>query len=346
MTTIRSTLMRPRSVLLVPIVVLLALTGLIAPAQAAPSAVPAPPTGLRASLDSRDPNRILLSWTDPTPFTSPDNETSFEIQRCAGAGCTDFVSLIEWPTVGTDLFGYTDGSNTKAEGTTYTYRVRGKNDLGASDWSNTAAATTGYTAPAAPTSATATYTGANSAGLNGNTVVAWTDNATNEVSYSVVRCNPFDCGGTRVDTTLPAGSTSYVDTTVVDGEEYRYVVTVRGATGLQSAGDVISHQAGNGLAAPTRLTATLTSTGISVQWRNRVSKPVQIWRCDTGICRDGLTGAINPGTMWVSKGVVRAGTTRFVDRFAKAPATLYIYRVRVATANAVSPSVYVAVTSP
>ncbi len=338
--------MRPRSLLLVPLAVLMALSGLVTPAQAAPTAVPPPPTGLVAALDSLDPNRIQLSWTDPTPLTSPDNETSFEIQRCAGAGCTDFATVIEWPSAGTDLFGYTDASNTKAEGTTYTYRVRGKNDLGASEWSNAAAATTGYRVPAAPTGLTASYTGANRSGLNGNTVLAWTDNATNEATYFVTRCNPFDCGATRVDVTLPANSTSYVDTTVVDGEEYRYFVTVRGVTGLATGSNVIAHQAGRGLAAPTRLTATLTTTGIRLQWRNQVSRPVQVWRCDTSICRDGLTGQINPGTFWFSKGVVPAGTTRFLDRFVKSPATLYTYRVRVTTANAVSPSVYVAVTTP
>lgn len=316
------------------------------PVHAAATVVPPAPTGLRATLDSRDPNRILLSWTDPTPFTSPDNETSFEIQRCTGAGCTDFATLVDWPSTGTDLSGYTDGTTTKTEGTTYTYRVRGKNDLGASEWSNTASATTGFQQPSAPTGLTATYTGANRAGLNGNTVLTWTDNATTEVTYLVTRCHPFDCLGTRVDVALPADTTSYVDDTVVDGEEYLYFVTVRGPSGLASATNTIQHQAGRGLPAPTDLTATRTPGSITVRWRNRISRPVQVWRCDTAICRDGLTGAVTPGPFWTSKGVLRAGTSRFVDRFTATPSTLYTYRVRVTTASAVSPSVYVSLTTP
>lgn len=338
--------MRPFFRLLLVTAALLAGGLVTVPAHAAATTAPPPPTGLRATLDSRNVNLIHLSWTDPTPFTSPDNETSFEVQRCTGLDCTDFATVIVWPSEGTDLFGYSDGSTTKTEGTTYTYRVRGINELGASDWSNTASATTGFTTPAAPTGLTATYTGANAAELNGNTVLTWVDNATNETSYTVMRCNPFNCQATQVDVTLPAGSSSYVDTSVVDGEEYVYLVSVRGATGLGSTSGSIRHQAGRGLPAPTRLSATLVNGGISLTWRNQVSRPVQIWRCDTRICVDGITGAVNPGTQWISKRVVTAGTTRFVDRFTRAPATYYIYRVRVTTANAVSPSVYVAVTTP
>ncbi|MFN8194460.1 MAG: hypothetical protein U0R80_09270 [Nocardioidaceae bacterium] len=338
--------MRRRSRLLLLAATLLAATLVTPPVQAAPTAVPTAPTGLRGVLDSRDPNRILLSWTDPTPMTSPDNETGFEVQRCTGADCTDFATLIVWPTGGFDLFGYSDGTTTKTEGTTYTYRVRGINDLGASEWSATTTATTGFQTPSAPTGLTATYTGANRFGLNGNTVLRWLDNATNETAYFVTRCHPFDCLGTRVDTALPAGSTSYVDTTVVDGEEYLYFVSVRGASGLASSSPTIKHQAGRGLPAPTRVSATLVRGGIRVQWANRISRPVQVWRCDTAICRDGFTGEVNPGTFWFSKAVLPAGSTRFVDRFATTPATLYTYRLRVTTASAVSPSVYVAVTTP
>jgi hypothetical protein len=96
----------------------------------APGVRPAAPTNLRAVATSR--TRIQLTWTDNSA-----NETGFQIERCRGNRCTNFVRVA---TVGANVTSFGDVGLSR--GTTYTYRVRAVNDAGASTFSNTAAATT------------------------------------------------------------------------------------------------------------------------------------------------------------------------------------------------------------
>jgi hypothetical protein len=338
--------MRLRALVLTVFLALIPI-GLAVPSAQAATAAPNAPTNLTIRVDAMIPDRFQLSWSDNTPVADLNNETDFEVQRCAGVACVDFATLIVWPTSGFQLLGYTDASNNRAENTTYTYRVRGVNAVGASEWSNTAAATTGWRQPASPSALTATYVGFNTRGLNGNTSLAWLDNANNEVAYRVTRCATLACSTTQVSYPLPANATSYVDTTVVDGEEYYYWVSAIGGSGLTSSSDVALHSAGNGLAAPTNLTATLTSTGIALRWRNQVTtQPIEVWRCDTNVCRDARTLQWNLNAPWVTKAIRPAGSTRYTDTFTKAAQTRYSYRIRVTSANAVSAPVYVSLTTP
>ena len=53
-----------------------------------PAAAPAAPGGLVARAASK--TRITLSWTD-----NAGNETGFRIERCSGAGCTDFTRIAQ-----------------------------------------------------------------------------------------------------------------------------------------------------------------------------------------------------------------------------------------------------------
>lgn len=95
-----------------------------------PPAVPAAPSGLTATAVSK--SRIDLTWTD-----NSNDESGFKIERCTGAGCTNFVQI---GTVGANV---TAVANTGLSGnTTYTYRVRAYNANGDSAYSNTASATT------------------------------------------------------------------------------------------------------------------------------------------------------------------------------------------------------------
>lgn len=91
---------------------------------------PSAPTSLTAQAQSS--SSILLRWTDTS-----DNEDAFEIERCSGRRCTDFARIT---TVGAGTTTFTDTGLTK--GTSYSYRVRAVNEIGASDYSNTASATT------------------------------------------------------------------------------------------------------------------------------------------------------------------------------------------------------------
>jgi serine protease AprX len=96
------------------------------PAETAPSA----PTALTATALSA--TSVRLAWTDTST-----TEDAFEVERCSGRRCTSFGLVT---TLGADTATFTDTGLVKA--TSYTYRVRATNEIGASAWSNTATATT------------------------------------------------------------------------------------------------------------------------------------------------------------------------------------------------------------
>jgi C1A family cysteine protease len=112
-----------------------------------PSSPPATPGALTATPASG--SQINLSWID-----NSDNEDGFEIERCLGAGCTNFVRIA---SVGAEASAY---SNTGLSGnTTYTYRVRAYNAAGDSAYSNTTGATTSCSCTISPKSKTFTTVG-------------------------------------------------------------------------------------------------------------------------------------------------------------------------------------------
>jgi hypothetical protein len=101
-----------------------------AAAASAQLLTPAAPSGLTATAVSN--SAIFIEWTD-----NSDNEAGFKIEQCQGSGCTDFV------TAGYVSAGATNATSWNlAKNKTYSFRVRAYNDLGNSDYSNTAWATT------------------------------------------------------------------------------------------------------------------------------------------------------------------------------------------------------------
>jgi acid phosphatase type 7 len=98
-------------------------------------ATPAAPTNLVATTFST--TQINLSWTDNSA-----DETGFRIERCTGAGCTNFTQVAE---VGANATTFANTSLSK--NTTYTYRVRAFNAGGNSAYSNVASARTSNKLP-------------------------------------------------------------------------------------------------------------------------------------------------------------------------------------------------------
>jgi PKD repeat protein len=91
---------------------------------------PQAPANIIATSLSR--SSIRLGWTNVS-----SNQTSVEIERCKGVGCTKFVRVA---TVSGTATSFTD---TKLPSrTTYTYRVRSGNTVGFSPYSNLASART------------------------------------------------------------------------------------------------------------------------------------------------------------------------------------------------------------
>ncbi len=104
-----------------------------AAASSVPPAPPLAPSGLMATAVSS--SQIDLSWSD-----NSDNESGFEIERCAGS-CTTL-------TVGENVVNYPDIGLTPS--TEHTYRVRAFNTGGNSPYSLPAMATTNDAPPPPP----------------------------------------------------------------------------------------------------------------------------------------------------------------------------------------------------
>jgi subtilisin family serine protease len=95
-----------------------------------PDTPPAAPPDLVVTATGR--NYVSLAWQDNSA-----NETGFELERCTGSGCTNFALIA---TLGANTTTYTDSG--LARRTTYRYRVRARNNAGASAYSNMVTATT------------------------------------------------------------------------------------------------------------------------------------------------------------------------------------------------------------
>ena len=90
---------------------------------------PAAPSNLTASAVKGKAVGVNLSWTD-----NSNNETNFDIERCAGTGCTTFAPLA---SVGANVTTYRD-NGPFVKRTQYSYRVKARNGTTSSAYSNTA----------------------------------------------------------------------------------------------------------------------------------------------------------------------------------------------------------------
>ena len=134
---------------------------------------PAAPTNLTATAASA--TQINLNWLD-----NSNNETGFIIERCTGAGCSNFALVT---TTAANATTYNDGG--RASGTTYTYRVRATN-AGVDSANTLSASATTPSAPATPTGLTATSVSSSQINLS------WS-NVTSETGYEVDRCTGAGC---------------------------------------------------------------------------------------------------------------------------------------------------------
>ena len=278
--------------------------------QASAPAVPTAPSGLNATAVSS--SSITLTWTD-----NSSNETSFKIERCTGAGCTNFAQIA---SLGANVSSY---SNTGlAASTTYTYRVRASNAGGNSAYSNSAAATTQAAAPtpvpSAPSALNATAVSSSSITL------AWTDNSSNETSFKIERCTGAGCTNFAQIASLGANVSSYSNTGLAASTTYTYRVRASNAGGNSAysntaAATTQAAAPGPTPSAPSALTATATSSSVSLTWADNSSNETgfKVERCEGGGCNDFslLT-------------TVAANATSYVDGSANGSGNEYVYRVR------------------
>jgi hypothetical protein len=215
---------------------------------------PAAPSGLSAAAVAGE--QINLSWTD-----NSTNETGFEVERCAGAGCTNFQTRAEVTTN-----SYADGG--LVAGTLYRYRVRAFNDYGDSAYSNEAEATalagTTQGTPAAPSNLTAAAVSSKQIDL------AWSDNSANEDGFKLYRSADGGATFSRI-ATLGANVASYSDTGRAAGTTYYYRVLAYNASGnsanSNTAGATTFAAPTTKPNAPTNLVAVaVSSTQINLSW--------------------------------------------------------------------------------
>src|SRR5262245_20478055 len=170
---------------------------------------PSAPTGLSGSAVGS--NRIDLTWTASTDDVGV---AGYRVERCQGAGCTNFAQ-VGAPTA----TGYSDTGLSPS--TTYRYQVRAVDaagNLGA--YSGVASATTGSTAdttpPSAPTGLTATALSTSQIDLG------WAASSDNVgvAGYRVERCQGNNCSNfAQVGT--PTG-TAYSNTGLAANTNYRF----------------------------------------------------------------------------------------------------------------------------
>ena len=170
---------------------------------------PTAPNNLIATASSS--TQINLTWTP-----NSQDENGFELQ----------ISLDQstWNTIYTAQAGEISYSNTGLNSTTtYYYRVFAYNDIGNSDYSNIAIATTPESIPVAPSNLNATASGL-------NVLLTWTDNSNNETGFKLER----SIHNTKVWTeiaTLAANTTSHGDTGLEAGTSYDYRVRAYNTAG-------------------------------------------------------------------------------------------------------------------
>jgi hypothetical protein len=251
-----------------------------------PDLAPAAPTNLTGSAVSG--SEIRLNYVD-----NAANEFWVEAERCAGAGCTDFVTVAQ--SRGEDAAWLSDKSVSR--GVTYTYRVRALGFIGPSPYSNTVEVTVpAASPPAAPSNLTAEMS-------DGYVVLNWQDNSINENQFFVERCEGAGCASF-----VPVGSSNlnvptWTDYFVAGGRSYSYRVRASNSDGDSGYSNIASIVTPGGppapLAAPTNLSAQpVNKSQIRLTWTNNSANQegVKIERCQDTKCANFVQIAIVAGT--------------------------------------------------
>ena len=277
--------------------------------------VPTAPTNLAATASGA--TQVNLSWGAASEAGGA--VTGYLVERCEGAGCSDFAQ------VGTaSSLSYADSGLTNA--TSYSYRVRAT-DAAANPgpYSNTASAITAAASPSAPTSLAVTVAGTTQLNL------AWgaaSENGGNIAGYLIERCQGAGCSS-FVQIAGPVTALTYADTGLSNTTSYSY--RVRARDDLGTMGPYSNTGSGTTSAsapsAPSSLGATAAgSTQISLAWgaaseSGGTISQYLIERCPGAGC-----------SAFVQVGV--SGTLGFTDTGLNG-STAYSYRVRAKDALAV-----------
>jgi fibronectin type 3 domain-containing protein len=267
------------------------LSWLYSPAAAS---APTAPSGLMVTAVSA--TEAALSWT-----SSNAGATSFLIERKPAGGTYSQVAAVLGSTSYLDT-----GLNAGGQ---YTYRLRAVNALGTSLYS-TEVPVTLLSLPLAPSNLQAVKITTTEVDLT------WKDNATNEAGYGVYRQVNASSMFFLI-ATLPAGSTSYNDTTASPGTTYEYHVEAFNAAGY--SGDdgllVTTLLGGPPPAAPASVSATAGPGQVALSWAS-----------SSGAMSYNLYRATSPGAEGATPYQTNLPTNFFTDVGLRG-ATTYYYQI-------------------
>jgi chitodextrinase len=188
------------------------------PASSPDATAPSAPSSLTATAIST--SQIDLTWTASTDDIAV---TGYRVERCQGAGCSNFTQVASPSST-----SYSDTG--LLAGTSYTYRVRATDAAGnLGPYSNSASATTNAepdtAVPTAPSNLAATPAGTSRIDL------AWTASTDNVgvTGYRVERCQGPGCTD-FAQVASPTGA-AYSDTGLVAATSYSYRVRAADAAG-------------------------------------------------------------------------------------------------------------------
>ena len=246
---------------------------------ATPGKPPATPTGLIAAAAS--PTEIDLSWVDESV-----DELGFAVERSDDGTTWTVIEAALEP----DTTTYADID--VLEGTTYRYRVAATGDNGIS-WSDVASATTPWSTPAAPAVLGAAASSPTRIDLT------WSDGARNEAGFVLERSTLADFS-TATTIALPANTTTYSDTAVVERTTYHYRVKAVNAGGDSAWSNAASATTpGTPPSAPGDLSATASSSSqIDLSWVDTATTETGfvLERSRDGTTWEILAGALPPDT--------------------------------------------------
>jgi endo-1,4-beta-xylanase len=186
-----------------------------------PPQVPGPPGTPTASNVTN--TSLTLSWA-----ASSGTVTNYQIERCTGASCTNFVQVATSTTTSTNQTGLTAA-------TTYRYRVRATNSAGNSQYSAITNVTTtgGQTQPpGTPGTLSASGTTASSTNLS------WGASSGTVSNYEIERAT-----GATSTTFAQVGtstSTSFTNTGLAANTTYRYRVRATNSAGSSAYSNIVN----------------------------------------------------------------------------------------------------------
>jgi hypothetical protein len=271
--------------------------------QSGSTTVPATPTNLTATASGS--SVVNLAWTD-----NSTDETNFVLQRSLTSN-SGFTTIATLPA---NTTSYVNSGLTGS--TTYYYKVQATNSAGGSTWSNTANATTAAAPPNAPSNLTAAASGSSVISL------AWTDNSTDETSFVVERSLTSNSGFTTI-TTLPANTTTFVNSGLTGSTTYYYRVQATNIAGSSAWSNTASATTTGVLPnAPSNLTATAAgSSVINLAWTDNSTDETNFV----------LQRSLSESSGFTSIAMLPANTTTYVNS-GLTGSTTYYYRVQATNA--------------